>query len=220
MYLTRYVNNLKALLLCAFRMPASVNKKTGFTLAEVCVTLGVLSLVSTFTVTKVLTVSSQKTNDAIFKETVSMLSQVMYEGLLEGSLNVNNIYNSLQPKINATKVCSGDSTAQQCWFPSKQGWANGIYQDPGVVLASGANVLGLGNSVPGWYHKTMFLDANGENGPNKIGFDQLVINICPGPNPCTFTHIGNKRPGAISPSHDLIGTEAVDNMTLYMRLFG
>ena len=182
-------------------------KKLGFTLAEVLVALGVMSVISTFTLSKVVTAHQVTVKKAIFKETLSALESTLNLLRMEGSLvfhpagftpfNPNN----LLLKMSALKTCTTNPLVNGCITGDYPSWTHGF------VLANGAQVA----IKTGWYID-IAIDYNGAEGPNIRGEDQLIVYY----NDLEYSFAG-RRPGRMSAtSSDWPG---IDNYTLYDSLY-
>ena len=146
----------------------------GFTLAELLISLAILSVLATFTIPKVLTSSQDGERIAIFKETISAINQATYEMILLGELEqYTNVRVAFQNKLNHVEYC-WDATALGCWAGAVTS------NQAGFIFANGASTAGYKNGhQAGTGNEWIYVDWNGPNeGPNTIGEDQISLSIC------------------------------------------
>jgi prepilin-type N-terminal cleavage/methylation domain-containing protein len=159
----------------------------GFTLSELLVTLGILGLVATYTIPKVLTAQADKANITILKETWSSLASVVYEGTITGEMSAQGVTPYLMKRLNAVKQCPNGVFADGCMTQAMKdhydiynsGCCGGsFYGYPGVILSNGVMIWwvdkccsGIGGDVS---HKFLFdIDANAASPPNEFPKDLI-----------------------------------------------
>lgn len=177
-------------------------KNAGFTLAELLIALGILGVISTFAIPKVLEQQNNQKKKAIFRETLAMLHSIQEEGMKTGKLTHNNFRTYFFSKINAVKFCTTDATAEGCWTTTI---ATGEDNAPGFILHNGVTAAGFnegGNNYGGGqYANGVAIDWNGPEGANARGNDQLFVTLCFGTAACP-TYIqgtGAEGPGSMGP---------------------
>jgi type II secretory pathway pseudopilin PulG len=179
---------------------------SGFTLAELLISLLILAEIATFAIPKILSTQQDARKKAIFKETIATLFELNTKARLDLSSNVATPALQRQffrNNLNYVKECDTDPAAQGCL-------ASGApYSDPGNVsaflLPNGAVLTSI-NGVPLPNLETIGIDWNGPAGPNVFGDDILSVTVCYGPNPCnagiTAILMGPTGPGAVGPNLD------------------
>ena len=162
---------------------SSKSSKTiqGFTLAELLIALAILGVIATFTIPKILAGSSESQNKALFKETISAINEVVYDGVMS-----NELYSGMTgypddyviDRINAIQVCMTDAEAEGCWDIAS-GDHGAENHESGFVLATGATVTGIAANNNGTLGADRFImDINGAEGPNTIGEDVIRLEFC------------------------------------------
>ncbi|MCE3236175.1 MAG: hypothetical protein K0Q50_2355 [Vampirovibrio sp.] len=153
----------------------------GFSLAELLISLAVLGVITVFAIPKVLSAQQDQRCRAVAKEAYAALSQIQSQGLVEGVLSAATVGDYVMSRLNTVKVCPNDAAEEGCWDSATQGIAMEM-NEPGVILHSGAYVLGLNNccgtadGLPaGELQNGVFIDANGPAGPNLVGHDQFSM---------------------------------------------
>ncbi len=149
----------------------------GFTLAELLIALMILGEIATFTIPKILSSQQNAQRKAIFKESISAISEALNTGFMSGELDPpTNTSTYFLSKINAVKVCDTNSTTQGCWITASQGTPAAEGTEPGLILHNGAVIIGFNNnSDPA---NGLVVDWNGTTGPNTRGDDQIYVGYC------------------------------------------
>lgn len=173
-----------------------IKTKSGFTLAEVLITLGIIGIVAAFTIPTLMQNIQDAQLKTTWKKEYSTLEQASKFYLQENStfLNVSNYADALQPYLKIIKYCNTQSSAQGCWGSSgsynylKTAWG---YARAGIPVNSGNPDLGLGQGLilaDGTMISTLcpwsatcnlggtacgyiLVDVNGLKSPNKVGRD-------------------------------------------------
>lgn len=164
----------------------------GFTLAELLIALTILGVIATFTIPKILSSQQDGKLKAIAKETAAAMEQVIYNGRLTGEFKIpNNIDTYFLKSFNAIKVCPNNASSEGCWNTAIQG-SPGEEAQPGVVLSSGAVIVGMDDCcygppdlLPNEGANGIYMDVNGESGPNLFGTDQFWVDVCFGTVNCS-----------------------------------
>lgn len=159
-----------------------------YTLTEVIVALAVLTVIATVTMPKFFQNSGQEVRDATLKDTISALSLVLQEQVIEGQVTAIVFLDRLNCKV----TCPTNSEEEGCWNTGIQGdagWYTGEtgesgiavasmeYAQPGCILTNGVNIVGFDNDEN---PNGLYIDWNGNQRPNRIGEDQLYVNMCYG----------------------------------------
>ena len=177
----------------------------GFTLSELLIALAILGLIATFTIPKILQSTQTQSRDAVLKETVATLSDILYQGTLSGELTSANINEYFLSRLNAVEVCDTNANAQDCWDLSEMGTGNSALPNtPGVVLPNGAVIVGFENSVNAEGERLLDIDSNGVAGPNinatGVNSERILVSMCIEGASCAFVgNLGNPRPGVLGP---------------------
>jgi prepilin-type N-terminal cleavage/methylation domain-containing protein len=191
----------------------------GFTLSELLVALSVLSIISTFTLVKVVSANQVQQNKAKFKELYSTLSNIVYEGRLYGTVKTQLQFSqALQNKVSFLKFCPTNAVANGCW-DSTMYQATGEGLEGGGILHNGLYMAGVSNTNAA--NDYVVVDLNGPSPPNQLGQDTFALSIClntqanvlcqPGAGYTSFTYTGVVSSGTILPGagsdalfHDLL----------------
>ena len=197
-------------------------RSTGFTLAELLISMAVCGLISTFAIQKVLVALEDSNRRAVFKETIATLQGLQDEGMNTGAMTGANFGTYFLSKLNAVKVCSANSTSEGCWTPGVQGTPPFETTQPGLILANGAQVVGFDNCcapplsgrVAGEHSNRVVLDWNGLKGPNQLVADQFHLLLCFGTSTCTVFVPSPIRPGQILPTN---AAEVIPYQEIFIR---
>jgi prepilin-type N-terminal cleavage/methylation domain-containing protein len=197
----------------------------GFTLAELLIALAILGVIATFAIPKVLLSQANQKRNAVLKEVIGMLSDIEYQGWITKQVTTSTQFQSWYfSKINAVKLCNSNSLSEGCWTSAQGDPAPSARNEPGVILANGAYVVGM-DSDPGdddgagHVSNTILIDWNGPDGPNLTGQDQLSVYVCYGTQDCPYLQpSGNIKAGTLGPARVFVDDPAA-NQTLYNSLF-
>ncbi|MEB3286218.1 MAG: type II secretion system protein [Vampirovibrionales bacterium] len=187
--------------------------KKGFTLAELLIALVILGVIATFTIPKILTAQANAQRESVLKETIAMMSNLVYEGYLTGNITNDNDASWMMDKVNAIQLCPNGAVLDGCWTEDDTLLIPSTC--PGFRLASGAVVVSCMLGGPEGTPR-LAIDANGEEGPNAINEDQIELMACFDANPCTpfsRTH----APGTVIPNEFSKGN--ADSTPGYEALF-
>lgn len=180
------------------------NKFSGFTLAEVLITLGIIGVVASLTIPIIMNNSEKQTIISKVKEAYSILSQATTEvnndcgGSIEGCVtsttaandNDDNarkeITNEYKKKLSLSKDCTDNSLGcvpnvrYKTLYPTAT-WnnvqADTRYDYARFILANGMSVAIRyhGRSLPSYYI-TIEVDINGLANPNQHGKDYFFFS--------------------------------------------
>ena len=191
--------------------------KFGFTLAEVLITLVIVGVVAALTIPPVINNTKKQEYVAGVKKAYSVLSQSVYKigqkkGYAVGDfsfLNEVDFWDEFSKTVNVAKKCN---TTEECFgsgFLSGTGkykYMNdgslSLYADKAVITPDGImyavaqrggiTTFGLSSEDGGNVIGRIFVDVNGQKGPNKFGRDTFAFFI--------LTSKGIVPAGANSPS--------------------
>lgn len=176
----------------------------GFSLAELLLVLLILGNIAAFTIPKVVNSQQATLRKTVFKEVIGVLGALSYQAALtsavDGKIEARNYF---KENINYVRHC-GHSENQGCWNKPVQGLWGHVHSLPGVLLANGSSVTGLGCrmtcSQAEDESELSFLvniDWNSVDGPNLPGDDQILVRICLEPKGCTTV---TQRAGSVIPN--------------------
>ncbi len=145
---------------------------SGFTLAELLITLAMLGVIATFTIPKIMQSQQNERRKAVFRETFGALSQPLYHGVVKGQItDLSEYWIYLQNNLNAVKFCTNANT-QGCWSGSTDN-ANNDPSKNGILMHNGAMVTDFEPSAV--TADNIWIDWNGREGPNLHCDDQIPV---------------------------------------------
>jgi prepilin-type N-terminal cleavage/methylation domain-containing protein len=194
--------------------------RSGFTLSELLIALGLLGLISVFTVPKVLQSSQQSAIRANLKEAMAAFNEATFQGVLNGRIRSGYNASYVLGQLNAAKLCPTQANSQGCYTVVPTGSTSTEYNEKGIVLPSGAVIVGLTDTTG---DDSFWIDGNGESAPNVVGEDILYLSVCYASG-CSFAaSAGVAVPGKVSYRQHAGGftnaTYQTANQTLYVSLF-
>lgn len=147
----------------------------GFTLAELLISLAILGVIATFTIPKILANQQNSQKKAVFKESISAVSNAVYIYCLNPSIypNPTALFDYMTSQINTAKQCNSNALTQGC-SPATPG-GSGEATEPGFVMHNGSSFAGLNGMLGG--NNEFIMDWNGIAEPNLDGDDQLKLAI-------------------------------------------
>lgn len=172
-----------------------IHMKTGFTLAEVLITLGVIGIVAAMTMPSIIANYQKQEATAKVKKVYTILNQAMKHSEVDNEayenwdaafdMGANDYFNKYwQPYLQIMKKCS---TYQECGYSSITPWVsqNGTTNTLNVVntslrtsayLPDGILILisaTLGDATV--KDENIYIDINGPKKPNKAGKDYFIF---------------------------------------------
>lgn len=148
---------------------------SGFSLVEVLIAVGLLGLIATFTIPKVLQSTGESAGTARFKDSLVALQTAMEWGITTQELTLSNSYDFFVEHINGAKECD-DAVADGCIgtvTPTCGALSKAIVLPTGAVLYD----FDGGYTNGGGYAETVCIDLNGSEGPNTEGDDVLQVRL-------------------------------------------
>jgi len=152
-------------------------KKAGFTLAEVLITLGIIGVVAALTMPVLITSYKKQVAAARLKKTVSVLEQAInasrIDSALSSSASEEEFADFFTKQLKITTTCENEESACglttfKCLHGNDSGLALSK-RDYRYVLADGTFI--------GFKNPYIYVDINGNKGPDKLGYDVFMIQI-------------------------------------------
>jgi prepilin-type N-terminal cleavage/methylation domain-containing protein len=143
--------------------------KNAFTLAELLVVIGVLAVIASFTIPKILISTQKSIVSKQFKDTF-----ITFDGLLYQAWQTGDVYRDFGAyvlnQVNSIKTCSGGSPG--C-APLTAEYTGRAY----ITFANGISVLNLPhpNGITPGSAWAASIDVNGDAGPNARGEDIISV---------------------------------------------
>ena len=169
------------------------NIKNGFTLAEVLITLVIVGVISAMTIPTLMNNTNKQEYVSRLKKAYSTLSQatnriISEQGIPRGDIggwanNVNNVYNLYLKHLSTAKECGNSAECLNHPITSFYGVPYNLHFNTSsnyrrLVLADGMQVaFGDIRTDCSWHPGGLnvcgriFVDVNGDKGPNKLGLD-------------------------------------------------
>ena len=161
-----------------------MNKKSGFTLAEVLVTLMIIGVIAAMTIPSLMQSTAQQEFRAAFKKAVSMINQaVTLNYALDGrdatDYSTSNFISLMTQRLNVMSMDGTNAmyTADGMWFSTSTTQAGG---------ATGTTTCNANDTAtPGNVCSVVVVDVNGMKGPNRPTtsttrvFDIFTIAVYP-----------------------------------------
>jgi type II secretory pathway pseudopilin PulG len=164
-----------------------MNKKhTAFTTAELMIALALIGLVATFATPKIYRSLLNSQERSAFREVVSVLEQLYYQGASQG-IKGAALNQFVMQHINASKTCM-NTVADGCFYIGNSQYG-GIVEDSGSMagfeMPSGAVVNSINLTTTNAYDEIV-IDINGSNGVSAYSggsysskiVDRIVLNVC------------------------------------------
>jgi prepilin-type N-terminal cleavage/methylation domain-containing protein len=185
-----------------------MQKHKAFTLAEILISLAVISVVSTFSIAKVTTAYQTGVKKAILKEAVSTVNQAFYMADLEGKFLPVDVVQFIGDTIGAAGKTFNPNNAGLPFY-----W---------VVLNNGTwiEIASYTNDPNGFYD--VLIDVNGDTvPPNVRGEDRIhLIGVMKRSNWSPMCGQMNGKIYAPSPAIcNYWGSDTTNNFALYNSLF-
>jgi hypothetical protein len=141
-------------------------------LAELLIALGILAVIATFSIPKILMSQQTSKKKAVLRETISALNEAFVPACLAGEITEGTFGTYMRSHLNAVKICTTNSMSQGCWYGTD---LVGQSATPGVIMHNGAVIAGLDNDVSGGGTDTLMVDWDGPGSTNLHADDQIVL---------------------------------------------
>jgi prepilin-type N-terminal cleavage/methylation domain-containing protein len=183
-------------------------KQKGFTLAELLIALGILAVISTFAIPKILASQANSQKKAVIREVVAALNDVTYQAVLkrDPALTPANMYVYYRDHLNVVRACpgsvNGPANDEKCWTQPFN--VSGAFAFQGFVLHNGATLASFTNCCDlggGQIGNTIAVDWNGPAPPNVYGEDQFELILSWGTVEITDWGSPGYRPGTVLPDY-------------------
>lgn len=191
-------------------------KKTGFTLAEVLITLGIIGVVAAMTIPTLINQTKDSDMKAGFKKAVSALNQaITLNFALDGNdfadlRGTASTISSLSPyymfvtRMNVVSVSSAANATLGGPFGTTNNYTMFLNDGMAITFATNVPAADPGCSAPNIAACKMVVDVNGAKGPNALSTavtsgkikDQFVLNfyngqVVPNDNKAKYVLTGN-----------------------------
>ena len=150
------------------------NKKSGFTLAEVLVTLMIIGVIAAMTIPSLMQSTAQQEYKAAFKKAVSMLNQAVtlnyaLDGRDASDYTGTGLFDLLTQRLNVMSSTDGSDlyTADGMWFSLAEPKASGSKPGLGVTEAKACSATVDDVNNPDNVCSVVYIDVNGQKGPNS-----------------------------------------------------
>lgn len=194
---------------------------SGFTLAEVLITLGIIGVVASMTIPILMNNIQEQQYKTAYKKAYSTISQAFQKAQgdnaivsLTGTTSSQGgeaNFATIKQYFSIAKDCDINSLSQ-CWDSSGELWKN---ETAGTQVPSFIDKSGMAWRLrfpdSGYLTPIIFVDTNGSKKPNQYGKDRfplLYANTVP-----IFGIDNGGIPTKIAPLYDITGTDA--NSLLY-----
>ncbi len=165
-----------------------MNKKSGFTLSEVLVTMAVIGVISALTVPTLINNYQRKAYTLQLRKVVRELSDAADMLMTEegkpkfsATTGYNNLDDFVTQRLKTLKTCSSSSTTG-CFANEKYSSISGTVADN--TFSCGGNSYVLADSAAiclyrteGSQDVTVVVDTNGQEGPNVAGRDLFMFTL-------------------------------------------
>jgi Tfp pilus assembly protein FimT len=146
----------------------------GWTLTELAIALGVLALIATFTIPKVLSDYQQAQYYTVIREDMTTISTAVITAVQDGSMSLSSYKNF--PVINKLNCSPRGKTGAGASMP--------VYTMTTTAIDNNTNdticYLPNGSTVQFWSHNAglrIHIDADGPRGANSIGVDSIQVSL-------------------------------------------
>jgi type II secretory pathway pseudopilin PulG len=148
---------------------------SAFTLQEGLIVLGILGLLMTFFIPKLIESNQDTASKVLLKEALSRAEAAATEAAAEGVLNTSlTTYKIMATAFPITKACPSNAVTQGCWSGSTL--VDGAYIQKGLVTQAGIEFSGLYNDIG--VNPDKFIIGDGAKGANTVGVDELQLVLC------------------------------------------
>lgn len=173
-------------------------KKTGFTLAEILITIGILGVIAALTIPALIAGYERQTTASTLKKGVSIIANAIEmaeanDMMLDPNSTGNQLMEQIRPYLDIVTRCENTTG---CGLVNTTDYNGGSTlklntTDSRYVLANGT-VIGAKKSADSddiW----VYFDVNGEQKPNKMGFDTFMMRFVYNENTHNYTQAQMKQ---------------------------
>ncbi len=182
-------------------------KETGFTLAEVLITIGIIGVVAALTLLSLIAKHQEKEWKVAYKKAYSAFSQAFLRMQESGEFismrpesygDDGTAYTSASGKnfkiiskyFNAVKTCF-DNNADECWVCAEGQAGKPSSGAPDWLGCVKTSYAFKDNSGMAWYlynnnEWPILVDVNGDKRPNRLGQDRFVMRFADSRNASSF----------------------------------
>ena len=170
-----------------------MNKKSGFTLAEVLVTLMIIGVIAAMTIPSLMQSTAQQEFRAAFKKAVSMINQAVTLNYALDGMDASSPYGKedffsiMTQRLNVLSSTSDSYemyTADGMWFSTQAG-TDQAGNTTFTRIATDCDVNAENANAPENICAYVTVDVNGKKGPNKLTtatnkiYDIFMIAVYP-----------------------------------------
>lgn len=158
-------------------------KITGFTLAEVLVTLGIIGVVAAMTIPTLLNNINDSQYKTAYRKAYSALSQAFLSAKQNGDIipltgtyssqGMETDFAALQNQFKVIKSCASSGT-EGCWDTTGEQWRGELFSTQGFIDSSGMTWK-LRNKDTANVVPVILVDTNGFKKPNVYGKDRFPL---------------------------------------------
>jgi type II secretory pathway pseudopilin PulG len=149
-----------------------VSRSLAFTISELLIALGIIGLIATFTVPKVLHSIDEASYRTALKQAESVIQTIGAEAYSQGYKGKRIDY--YRDKVNAVKICTDPNGVTQGCMVVPVSVGASEYTENAFVLPSGVTIGGInGNSTFEDNGDVWLIDLNGVKSPNIQNVDIL-----------------------------------------------
>ena len=163
-------------------------KKTGFTLAEILISLAILGVVAAVTLPSI---NANVNNQAMEKQTLKFYTQFKKAiDLYKAEEGVDSItgndfkpdtfaskYFNLAQKCNADDKCYPDKYTSWNGKDTSMDNVNNFFNNDGIYVLADGTVFSIDYDSDESVPLGVYFDVNGKKGPNKVGYDFWHFNV-------------------------------------------
>ncbi|OGI24872.1 MAG: hypothetical protein A2287_08480 [Candidatus Melainabacteria bacterium RIFOXYA12_FULL_32_12] len=167
--------------------------KSGFTLAEILVTLTIIGIIAALTIPSLIQNVQDEQYKAAWKKDFAVISQATMQILYNNGGTISNVFasynnakNEYKEYLNFITECNGGAVLGACWHPDTitlKGLDGsdfgGIDSDSsGLILSNGSYcIFTIRPACVGGFCGSILVDVNGSKNPNLIGKDIFRIDV-------------------------------------------
>lgn len=160
---------------------------TGFTLAEVLITLGIIGIVAAITIPTLMNNIQEAQYKTAYRKAFSIAAQAWMAAAANNEIESRAAWNEATSKVNnfntfksyfkVAKDCN-NSNNSDCWANGEKSWGNypdsnalAFVDNSGMCWSLVSNLTGFGADI--------LVDTNGFKQPNQYGLDRFIFEPVP-----------------------------------------